>query len=433
MRPTSDETTAMLGRTKEDSQWGSLASRELGERLPFSPEDAAGSRDPVSVLEAESEPEPPDLSLARLLITELRPAGFGEVLVTEAWLPPEAPAEESREEREEEEPPDRQRQWMLRQELRELGLLRERPLLTHDARFETYWGQAKEAIEKAPNAIVDVYTHLAAGFADADIDGMAEHRQTAREYGRAGEELLEVGRAYLAIGRQKSALGVLQAAARAEPQAPEIWYNLGVARLLARASAEARTALAKALGQTPGDSRVELSLAVACYHMKDYASAENHFRRLVGVGALKSTARSMLACCQRMQEKWDQARVELRLLREAEPGDWAAVAQQCLDCVERGEQRQQGPLRRRRRSAKMWKALAAAAAGGVWLAYAWARDLFKEQGHWAAIPLFVLALLVARAFRGISGRELPGEFGNAEQGLPCWQSTTWMRPRRSEF
>ena len=382
--------------------------------------DAEG-REVVSAAEEEGGPPQPDPSQARLLLTEPRPAGFGEVLVTEVWSSPEPPSEE---ESDDSEAPDRQRQWELRQELRELGLLRERPLLTYDARFETYWTQAKEAIEAAPGAIVDPYTGLAAGFADARIDSIAEHRQAAREYGRAGDELLHVGRAYAAIGRQKSAGSVLQAAARAEPQSPEAWYNLGVVRLFARANAEARAALEKALDQTPGDSRVELALAVAGYHMRDYAGAEGHFRRLVGASGLRATARSMLACCQRMQEKWDDARVELGFLRDAAPGEWAAVAQQCLDCVERGEQRQQGPLRQRRRAAKMWKALAATAAGGIWLAYAWAKDLFEEQGQWVAVPLFVLVLLVARALRGISGRELAGEFGNAEQGLPCWQSTT---------
>jgi hypothetical protein len=38
-----------------------------------------------------------------------------------------------------------------------------------------------------------------------------------------------------------------------------------------------------------------------------------------------------------------------------------------------------------------------------------------------------------RGLRGISGRELPDEFGNAEQGLPCWQATPWMKHRKSEF
>ncbi len=226
---------------------------------------------------------------------------------------------------------------------------------------------------------------------------------------------------------------MLQAAARAEPQDPEIWYNLGVVRLFSRASGEAKAALEKALDGAPGDFRVALSLAVTCYHMRDYAAAGEHFHRLAGATGPRATARSMLACCHRMQHKWDDARVELRFLRDAEPGDWAAMAQQCLDCVERGEQKQQGHLRVRRRGANMWKALAATAAGGTWLAYAFAQDLFKEHAQWATVPLFVLALLVARALRGISGRELPGEFGNAEQGLPCWQSTTWMRPRRSEF
>ncbi len=391
--------------------------------------DATGP-EVVSPAEEEGGPPQPDPSQARLLLTEPRPAGFGEVLVTEVWLPPEPPSQEESDDSRE---PDRQRQWELRQELRELGLLRERPLVSYDARFENFWTQAKEAIEAAPNAIVDPYSLLAAGFAEAHIDRIAEHRQAAREYGRQGDELLQIGRAYVAIGRQKSARSVLQAAARAEPQSAEVWYNLGVVQLFARGNAKARTALEKALDQAPGDSPVELALAVACYHMRDYAGAEEHLRRLAGASGPGATARSMLACCQRMQEKWDDARVELAFLRDAAPGDWAAVTQQCLDCVERGEQKQQGPLRRRRRAAKMWKALAATAAGGSWLAYAWVKDLFEEQSQWVAAPLFVLVLLVARALRGISGRELAGEFGNAEQGLPCWQSTTWMRPRRSEF
>jgi hypothetical protein len=134
-----------------------------------------------------------------------------------------------------------------------------------------------------------------------------------------------------------------------------------------------------------------------------------------------------------MQGKWDDARVELRFLREADGADWAALADQCLHCVERGEQKRSGPLRARRRTAQMWKALAAAGASATWIAYAVTQDLFRKETRWAAVPLFVLAMLVIRALRGISGREMSGEFGNAEQGLACWQATTWTRPRQSEF
>jgi len=148
---------------------------------------------------------------------------------------------------------------------------------------------------------------------------------------------------------------------------------------------------------------------------------------------LRASARSLLACSLRMQGKWEDARIELGFLRQSDPGDWAALADQCFDCVERGEHKRAGPLRARRRASNMWKSLAAAAAGGVWIAYAMAQDLFRKQARWATLPLFVLVVLLARALRGISGRELPGEFGNAEQGLPCWQATTWMRPRRTEF
>ena len=69
----------------------------------------------------------------------------------------------------------------------------------------------------------------------------------------------------------------------------------------------------------------------------------------------------------------------------------------------------------------------------MWIAYSLAQNLFKEKVQWATVPLFVLVMVLARSLRGISVKELAGEFGNAEQGLPCWQTTAWMRPRRSEF
>ena len=378
----------------------------------------------------ETEAEEPDISQARSVLTELRPAGVGELLVTEVWQAPE-PREETEEG--EGEPRDSQREWETRQELRELGLLRERPLVSHDARYEVYWEQVKETKEAAVNAIVDPYTALAAAFADADVAGIGQHQRAGKEYGKAGEELLQVGRAYVVIGRQKGARSVLEAAAKAEPLHAEVWYNLGVVRLFGRANAGARKAFERALDQTPGDFRLQLALGVACYHGKDYEAAADHFRRLAGGSGLRATARSMLACCCRMAGRWDDARIELGFLKEAEPGDWAAMAEQCLDCVERGEQKRKGRMRVRRRASRMWKALAAVAAGGVWLAYAAAQDLFEKQGQWATLPFFVLALLLARMLRGVSGGELPGEFGNAEQGLQCWQSTSWMRPRKTEF
>jgi len=379
-------------------------------------------------------PVEPDLSPARSLLTEPRSAGFGEVLVTDVWLPP--PPREEREggkEKEEEAPVDRHRQWEVRQELRQIGLLRERPLLSYDARTEQYWGQVREAQQVAQHAIVDAYTELAAAFAEADVDGIRNHRAEAGEYGREADALLELGRAYVAIGRLKSARGVFQAAAKADPLHPQVWWHLGVAHLFARANASAVSALEHALDQAPADSRTELALAVAQYHAKNYAAAEELFRRQAGASGLRATARSLLACSLRLQEKWEEARLELGFLREARPGDWAALAQQCLDCVDRGEQKQAGPLRARRRAKQMWKSLAAAGAGGVWVAYAIAQDLFQKKIQWAALPLFLLAMVLARTLRGISGRELPGEFGNADQGLPCWQATTWVRPRQSEF
>jgi cytochrome c-type biogenesis protein CcmH/NrfG len=390
---------------------------------------APGPEDEVQEEEFEAPEESvPDVGQARAMLTEPRPAGFGEVLVTEVWLPPEA------EEAAEEVVIDRQRAWETRQELRELNLLRERPLVVHDARSETYWDEVREARQLALRAIIDPYTELATAFCGVELTKIREHREEAREYGRGAAALVELGRAYVVIGRLRSARSVFRAAALGEPHDPEAWWGLGVSHLFARANAEAVKALRQAADQSPGEFRCEMALGLAHYHRKDYAAAEEVFRRQAGGQGMRATVRSLLACSLRMQEKWEQARVELGLLRHSEdPADWAALTQQCLDCVDRGEQKREGPVRTRRRARQMWKSLATAAIGAIWIAYAAAEDLFRKETPWATLPLFVLGLVLARALRGITGRELPGEFGNAEQGLPCWQATAWMRPRRSEF
>jgi tetratricopeptide (TPR) repeat protein len=420
-----------------------------GEQAPAQQETPAQPAEEELPFSFEEAPRPKaDLSQARLLATEPHPAGFGEVLVTDAWSRP-APKEPKAPEKQAEAwqgggaqkagaetpalPPDRQKQWETRQELRELGLLRERPMTSYDARFETYWKQVKEAVQAAPSAIIDPYTHFAAEFADVDLKALREHHVAKREYGRDVDALLALGRAYWAIGRHKGARGVLAEATKADPLHPALWYNLGVVQLLCRSNKSAREALEAAVDQAPGDFRSELALAVACYHQRDYAAAEEQFRRLAGSSGLRATARSMLACSKRMQGNWDGARVELGFLKDAKPGDWGAMSQQCLDCVERGEQKLIGTLRARRRGGQMWRALAASIAGGIWIAYGLAEDLFKREAQWAVVPLFVLALLAVRSLKRISGRELPGEFGNAEQGMICWQATSWMRPRQSEF
>jgi len=380
--------------------------------------------------EEEVAPEEPDLGKARSLLTELRPAGFGEILVTEAWLPP--PPEEEEEE-ETEEQTDPHARWERRQELRELGLLRERPLISLDARVEQYWVQVREAREEAAGGIVDPYTDLATVFAEADPELIPEYRADAREYGKTAEALWQMGRAYVVIGRMKSARGVMQAAAKADLRHPALQQDLGIAHLFSRANRQAARAFEKALEAFPGHYRSELGLAVARYHLRDFPAAEDHFRRLASSYGMGPTARSMLACSLRLQQRWEEARAELGLLAGSVSEEWRAMARQCLDCVERGQQKKEGALRRRRRGRQMLKSLAAAGASAIWIAYVFASDLLRKEGRWAVLPLLLLVMLLARALRGISGGELPGEFGNSEQGLPCWQATTWVRPRRAEM
>ncbi len=325
--------------TEEALRFGSERDRELA------PPGGAGGGEALATQEPEREEV--DLREARSLLTELRPAGFGEVLVTDVWMPPAAGDGAA-----EDESRDRQREWDGRQELRQLNLLRERPTLSYDARYEQYWGQVHETLGKAPQAIMDPYTLFVAAFADADVDGIAEHRANAREYGRESRSLLELGRAYVAIGRLKSARSTFESAAKADPLDADVWWHLGVSRLLGRANAAATRAFERAVDQVPGDFRSGLALATARYHMKDYAAAEERFRRLAGSTGLEATARSMLACSLRMQGKWDAARV-----RAWHPARrWWARLDRALRPVSR---------LRRARGAEASRPAARAAAGGA--------------------------------------------------------------------
>jgi tetratricopeptide (TPR) repeat protein len=424
-----DEPTGLLTRQPAPAGYPEEAK-------PPAPED-----DLDLSLGEEETPPAVDLGQARSFLTELRPSGFGELLVTDVWFapapPPKKPARKSKEAEPEQKqepppPPNRQQTWERRHELRELNLLRERPAASFDARTEHYWGQVKEGLRKAPEAIVDPYTELVTEFAEIDHGRLQDRRRELREYGREAESRVALGRAYLAIGRLRSARDTFRAAAKEDAFHAAAWWHLGVASLFARAYPEASAALTRALDQTPGDLRIETALGLARFHERKYEQAEEHLRRTAGGGA-RAACRSLLCCSLRAQAKWHEARAELNLLRHGDSPQWAAVAEQCLDCVERGEQKEAGALRVRRSRAGMLRSLATAVAGAAWLAYAVADHLFKSDLRIALVPLFGLVLLLGRSLRGISGKEQSSEFGNYEQGLPCWQTTTWARPRRAEF
>jgi len=394
-------------------------------------EERPSGEEPAEETPEEEAPPPPEhyLPQARSLLTELRPSGFGELLVTDVWVP--GPRPEARPEADEADA--RQQAWSRRHELRQLGLLRERPVLSYDARTEEYWAHVADARLAAPQAILDPYTDFVVAFAGGDISRIPEYRAEAKEYGRRAEAWLGLGRAYMTIGRIKSAQGAFREAAKADPYHPDVWSYLGISQLLTRANDEAAKALDRAAEQSPGDLRAEFALGVARYHLKDYARAEDQLRRVAGSSGLRGAGRSFLACCLRLQQKWDEARTELGLLRHSGHPQWAAVAEQCLDCVQRGEERRGGQAGKKRRLLSLLASLGAAAGGAVWVFYSLLEHYFRDQPKLAAAPLLVLFMILARALKGVSRQESASEFGNAEQGLPCWQATSWTRPRRADL
>ena len=380
----------------------------------------AGEPEPSSSPEAA----PFDWGEVFSLLTDLRPAGFGEVLVTEGWPKPE---EEDLEEGE--------RPRAARLELKLLGLVHRYPLLRYDARHEAFFDHSRESRDQARHALIDPYTELACAFAGQDLSEISYHRSRVKSYAYASEARLGLGRAYVAIGRRKTALAVLEAATRADPHESTAWWYLGLARLFSRANRGAVQAFQTALDHRAGDADCTLGLGLALYHSKKYGEASELLRRQAGQGASGAWARSFVGCCYRMEERWEEARRELSALGlDSRPG-WQEMARQCLACVDRGEvsQARRGPGRRK---STMWKELVAGVSFFSVIVYNFLEDYFRKRGGAIyLLPLLVLVfgaagLLRRRLRRKVARTE---ELGSGIPGLPCWQLTTWMRPRRPEF
>jgi hypothetical protein len=138
-----------------------------------------------------------------------------------------------------------------------------------------------------------------------------------------------------------------------------------------------------------------------------------------------------------MQGKWDEARVELGFLRTSGSERWATVAQQCLDCVARGEEKGVPPAPHRR-AQEVVKQVITAGGPAAFLVYMFLENfghkpLEKDARWWLAVPITVGGALVAKWLGRFTRRAQARDFGNHEQGLPCWQATTWIQPHRSEL
>jgi tetratricopeptide (TPR) repeat protein len=383
---------------------------------------AKATQEPEAESPAPPEAEPFDWSQVFSLLTEPRPAGFGEVLVTEAWPQPE---QEAREEGE--------KARSLRLELKLLGLGRSYPLFRYDARHEAFYDQSEHAREQAGEALVDPYTGLAAAFAGQDFSQIPYHRGRARSYSYGCEANLELGRAYLAIGRRKSALAAFKAATRSDPHDSIPWWYLGLATLFSRANRDAAKAFRASLDLRPGDADSGVGLGLSLYHSKDYAAAADQFRPEAGRGARGAWARSFLACSYRMEQRWTEARLELASLAHEPRAGWREMARQCLACVERGEAFQEKGARLR--SPEMWKKLAAGLPLVVVFLYGQIEQHLKK--HWGPVSLLpwlaVAAVLGALLHRLRRKGARVEQLGSGIPGLPCWQLTTWLRPRRPEL
>ena len=367
-----------------------------------------------------AEAAPFDWEQVETILTESRQSGLGEILVTGVWGASETTGEETEESR-------------LRERLRRLGFLRATPAFTYGAHQEDYFERVAEAQQKASKALVDPYTQLLAPLheAQASSSDFAWLRSQAASYAHAANANLRLGLIYLARGQPRLALKAFSRSVRADPHEPEAWRWLGLSFLLSRQNGKAVSAFGQALDLRPGDSRLRLPLALAHYHNHAYSQAEEGFRRELAPGARGLGARSFLACCLRMQQKWPGARREAAALAAGPGRGWPRMSAQCLECVERGEA---AVVRPRRRPSQMWKHLLGAAAVGLYLAYGPLTETLRHRRPWLVLPIAMAVLAVVAALHRLRrGENEANLLGRGEPGLPCWQWTAWLRPQKLDL
>jgi len=396
-------------------------------------------------------PPEPDWEQVWTLLTEQRQLGLGEDLATEAWLPrpkegapaaPEAPRY-----------PAAGRtmtgdikkfvkhqieQEKARREGREEALPGpRRAIVRYDTRHANYFQLMGEARKKCKNALIDPYTDIFSEFSTVGSVKTEWERPKTRSYAYAAEANLKIGRQQIVNSALRAAESSFRRALRADAHDAEAWWHYGIVKLLRRKNKAAVEALETACNYRPGDSLNRITLGIAHYHNRDYASAEDCFRYERSPEGRGVGARSFYICALRMQGKWDAARMEIQALAQHPLPAWKEMAAQCARCVDRGE----GLVVEKKPVNKYWTLakIAGAVAFPAYLIFAnldeiarAAESIKKFRWESTIVPVVFLLLALASHFRSaLKPKELPkSPFGDGQEDLPCWQTRAWMRPHR---
>ena len=168
--------------------------------------------------------------------------------------------------------------------------------------------------------------HLGIGeirMAKGDLDGaVKEHFNKVIEKNpnsARGQWLL--GKA-LSQHRPADAIPYLEAASRLAPKEPEIWYDLGLARMAISEVRLAGQALTQAMTYAPDDPRILLELGKVHMQMRDYEAAEAHFEEALVKKPPKpimATVRYHIGILRERQGDMRRAQDEYRMALRLEP------------------------------------------------------------------------------------------------------------------
>jgi tetratricopeptide (TPR) repeat protein len=380
------------------------------------------------------------------VLTEPRQLGLGEGLATEVWREEDFRSETARPKSltsPSGKSPARLQLGAAERKLRTWasGETKEIfPALRIDGRRLDHFIQVKEIRQKSHRALIDPYTELICEFREADRQSLAWERGKTGAYAFSSGANRKIGQLQLAEWNLRGAEASFRRALKADAHDPDLWWHLGIVKLLRRKSRAAQKAFQQALDHRASELRSQLGLGLAYYHERQYAKAEDCFARAKGPDRRGVGARSFLACCYRLQKKFPQALSEIHHLESSEIPAWREMAKQCRRCVVRGEE-QTG----QKRTWRFWTALAGSV-GFIILAvadriYETLRDLPARQGDWQewGMSLAFLLLILGFARKEIMHslkqkfQEQEGAFGEGKESLPCWQTRAWMRPHKLDI
>jgi hypothetical protein len=147
---------------------------------------------------------------------------------------------------------------------------------------------------------------------------------------------LAAGEAFRATGDIEAAADMLELARGRESDNAEVWFEIGLTRLLEQRFPEAMSALHRAIRIDPGHGPAHYNLGSLLEREGDLSGAETEYRAAIPRLADPTPAHTRLGVVLALRGSFEEARVELEAVRRLAPGsDAEAVLLEAITLAER--------------------------------------------------------------------------------------------------